>query len=127
MDCLEGPTLLISMQGHYVALACSRHGSRVLDAIWGGAALGARKEIAAELGEYPISLWPFQIFPSLTPNSWVVGKWIEILQRLQFQRVVLAMVLSSLLPSSPLLIVQPCAPTPPPSFCSLESEGLTLS
>lgn len=40
------------MQGQYVALACSRHGSRVLDAIWGGAALGARKEIAAELGEY---------------------------------------------------------------------------
>lgn len=35
-----------------MALACSRHGSRVLDAIWSGAALGARKEIAAELGEY---------------------------------------------------------------------------
>lgn len=45
-------TLLVSMQGQYVALACSRHGSRVLDAIWSGAALGARKEIAAELGEY---------------------------------------------------------------------------
>ncbi|KAM7240030.1 hypothetical protein CapIbe_009525 [Capra ibex] len=39
------------LKGHYVALACSRHGSRVLDAIWSGAALGARKEIAAELGE----------------------------------------------------------------------------
>ncbi|XP_045864650.1 nucleolar protein 9 isoform X2 [Meles meles] len=38
-------------QGQYVALACSRHGSRVLDAIWSGAALGARKEIATELGE----------------------------------------------------------------------------
>lgn len=48
---LEGPTLSVSMQGQYVALACSRHGSRVLDAIWNGAALGARKEIAAELGE----------------------------------------------------------------------------
>lgn len=43
---------LVSIQGQYVALACSRHGSRVLDAIWSGAALGARKEIAAELGEY---------------------------------------------------------------------------
>lgn len=39
------------LKGQYVALACSRHGSRVLDAIWSGAALGARKEIAAELGE----------------------------------------------------------------------------
>lgn len=45
-------TLLVSFQGQYVALACSRHGSRVFDAIWSGAALGARKEIAAELGEY---------------------------------------------------------------------------
>lgn len=43
--------LLKTLKGQYVALACSRHGSRVLDAIWGGAALGARKEIAAELGE----------------------------------------------------------------------------
>lgn len=49
---LEGLSLFVSMQGQYVALACSRHGSRVLDAIWNGAALGARKEIAAELGEY---------------------------------------------------------------------------
>lgn len=49
---LEGPPLLVSMQGQYVALACSRHGSRVLDAIWSGAALGVRKEIAAELGEH---------------------------------------------------------------------------
>ncbi|XP_016830903.1 nucleolar protein 9 isoform X1 [Cricetulus griseus] len=43
--------VLKTLKGHYVALACSRHGSRVLDAIWSGAALGARKEIAAELGE----------------------------------------------------------------------------
>lgn len=43
--------VLKTLKGQYVALACSRHGSRVLDAIWGGAALGARKEIAAELGE----------------------------------------------------------------------------
>ncbi|XP_006835449.1 PREDICTED: nucleolar protein 9 [Chrysochloris asiatica] len=43
--------LLQILKGQYVALACSRHGSRVLDAIWNGAALGARKEIAAELGE----------------------------------------------------------------------------
>ncbi|XP_010953092.2 nucleolar protein 9 isoform X2 [Camelus bactrianus] len=42
---------LKTLKGQYVALACSRHGSRVLDAIWSGAALGARKEIAAELGE----------------------------------------------------------------------------
>lgn len=47
------------MQGQYVALACSRHGSRVLDAIWNGAALGARIEIAAELGEYRLFLWSF--------------------------------------------------------------------
>ncbi|XP_057577060.1 nucleolar protein 9 isoform X2 [Hippopotamus amphibius kiboko] len=39
------------LKGQYVALACSRHGSRVLDAIWSAAALGARKEIATELGE----------------------------------------------------------------------------
>ncbi|XP_054433845.1 nucleolar protein 9 [Pteronotus mesoamericanus] len=43
--------VLKALKGQYVALACSRHGSRVLDAIWGGATLGARKEIAAELGE----------------------------------------------------------------------------
>ncbi|KAM6202885.1 nucleolar protein 9 [Rhynchocyon petersi] len=43
--------LLHTLKGQYVALACSRHGSRVLDAIWSRAALGARKEIAAELGE----------------------------------------------------------------------------
>uniref|UniRef100_A0A8C6CZS0 NOP9 nucleolar protein n=1 Tax=Moschus moschiferus TaxID=68415 RepID=A0A8C6CZS0_MOSMO len=43
--------VLKTLKGHYVTLACSRHGSRVLDAIWSGAALGARKEIAAELGE----------------------------------------------------------------------------
>ncbi|XP_039726322.1 nucleolar protein 9 [Pteropus medius] len=43
--------VLKTLKGQYVALACSRHGSRVLDVIWGGAALGARKEIAAELGE----------------------------------------------------------------------------
>ncbi|KAL0602777.1 Nucleolar protein 9 [Plecturocebus cupreus] len=43
--------VLQNLKGQYVALACSRHGSRVLDAIWSGAALGARKEIAAELGE----------------------------------------------------------------------------
>nr|XP_003924312.2 nucleolar protein 9 [Saimiri boliviensis boliviensis] len=43
--------VLQNLKGQYVALACSRHGSRVLDAIWIGAALGARKEIAAELGE----------------------------------------------------------------------------
>ncbi|KFO32088.1 nucleolar protein 9 [Fukomys damarensis] len=43
--------VLQSLKGQYVALACSRHGSRVLDAIWSGAALGARKEIATELGE----------------------------------------------------------------------------
>ncbi|KAM5235074.1 nucleolar protein 9 [Ctenodactylus gundi] len=39
------------LKGQYVVLACSRHGSRVLDAIWSAARLGARKEIAAELGE----------------------------------------------------------------------------
>ncbi|XP_024412133.2 nucleolar protein 9 isoform X2 [Desmodus rotundus] len=44
-------SVLKMLKGQYVALACSRHGSRVLDAIWGGATLGARKEIAAELGE----------------------------------------------------------------------------
>nr|XP_054303917.1 nucleolar protein 9 isoform X4 [Pongo pygmaeus] len=43
--------VLQNLKGQYVALACSRHGSRVLDAIWSGAALRARKEIAAELGE----------------------------------------------------------------------------
>uniref|UniRef100_A0A8C9QN45 NOP9 nucleolar protein n=1 Tax=Spermophilus dauricus TaxID=99837 RepID=A0A8C9QN45_SPEDA len=43
--------VLKALKGQYVSLACSRHGSRVLDAIWNGAALGTRKEIAAELGE----------------------------------------------------------------------------
>lgn len=63
------------MQGQYVALACSRHGSRVLDAIWNGAALGARKEIAAELGEYQQVSQTFPNFPFLTPNGWVAG-WL---------------------------------------------------
>lgn len=63
MDCPRGIYLVISMQGQYVALACSRHGSRVLDAIWGGAALGARKEIAAELGEYQQVFLTFPNFP----------------------------------------------------------------
>lgn len=44
-------------------LACSRHGSRVLDAIWSGAALGARKEIAAELGERLSLTFPNVPFP----------------------------------------------------------------
>ncbi|XP_027775802.2 nucleolar protein 9 [Marmota flaviventris] len=43
--------VLQALKGQYVSLACSRHGSRVLDAIWNGAALRTRKEIAAELGE----------------------------------------------------------------------------
>uniref|UniRef100_A0A8D2AKJ2 NOP9 nucleolar protein n=1 Tax=Sciurus vulgaris TaxID=55149 RepID=A0A8D2AKJ2_SCIVU len=43
--------VLQALKGQYVSLACSRHGSRVLDAIWNGAALGTRKEIASELGE----------------------------------------------------------------------------
>ncbi|MBZ3881346.1 Nucleolar protein 9 [Sciurus carolinensis] len=43
--------VLQALKGQYVSLACSRHGSRVLDAIWNGAALGIRKEIASELGE----------------------------------------------------------------------------
>ena len=51
------------MQGHYVTLACSRHGSRVLDAIWSGAALGARKEIAAELGKRLSLTFPDVPFP----------------------------------------------------------------
>lgn len=64
------------MQGQYVALACSRHGSRVLDVIWSGASLGARKEIAAELGEYQDVSLAFPDLYSLTPDSWVVGEWI---------------------------------------------------
>lgn len=59
------------MQGQYVALACSRHGSRVLDAIWNGAALGARKEIAAELGELPAPLFDVFTLLFLTPKSYV--------------------------------------------------------
>ena len=71
-NALEGPTLLVSLQGQYVALACSRHGSRVLDAIWSGAALGARKEIAAELGEYlHLSL----TFPNFPHSRWLSG-WV---------------------------------------------------
>ncbi|XP_004864142.1 nucleolar protein 9 isoform X2 [Heterocephalus glaber] len=51
VTCKQRRRVLQTLKGQYVALACSRHGSRVLDAIWSGAALGARKEIATELGE----------------------------------------------------------------------------
>ena len=71
LTALDGTTLLISTQGHYVALACSRHGSRVLDAIWSGAALGARKEIAAELGECLVLTFPNVLFTySEKLNGW---------------------------------------------------------
>ncbi|XP_012502782.1 PREDICTED: nucleolar protein 9 isoform X2 [Propithecus coquereli] len=48
--------VLQTLKGQYVALACSRHGSRVLDAIWNAAALGARKEIATELGRTSLTV-----------------------------------------------------------------------
>ncbi|XP_043914285.1 nucleolar protein 9 [Protopterus annectens] len=37
------------LKGHYVQLACSKHGSRVLDQIWKGASLGKKQDIAQEL------------------------------------------------------------------------------
>jgi hypothetical protein len=87
---LEELTLFVLIQGQYVALACSRHGSRVLDAIWSGAALGARKEIATELGEY-------QCFSDVSKLSLLlcqIAGWLRNeleFNRLQFQRVVLDM------------------------------------
>lgn len=37
-------------------LACSKHGSRVLDAIWNKATLPAKREIAQELGKTPFAI-----------------------------------------------------------------------
>ncbi|XP_036306219.1 nucleolar protein 9 isoform X4 [Pipistrellus kuhlii] len=88
------------LKGQYVALACSRHGSRVLDAIWNGAALGARKEIAAELGEYhQVS---FQTSLSLLQMAGWLGGWGMDLNSAETSvpKGGLAMVLSSLLSPS---------------------------
>nr|XP_056719573.1 nucleolar protein 9 [Euleptes europaea] len=40
------------LKGHYLPLACSKHGSRVLDAIWSRATLPAKREMAQELAEH---------------------------------------------------------------------------
>lgn len=113
------------MQGQYVALACSRHGSRVLDAIWSGAALGARKEIAAELGEYQHRSLTFPNVPF--PPSWVAGNGPKLSRDFSSKGWSWPRVLGSLFSPAPLRTVQPCAPTPPPDFSSLNSEVLTLS
>ncbi|XP_053118829.1 nucleolar protein 9 isoform X2 [Hemicordylus capensis] len=39
-------------KGCYVSLACSKHGSRVLDAVWSKATLPAKREMAQELAEH---------------------------------------------------------------------------
>ncbi|XP_028557492.2 nucleolar protein 9 isoform X4 [Podarcis muralis] len=44
--------VLRQLKGCYVSLACSKHGSRVLDAIWNGATLPAKREMAQELAEH---------------------------------------------------------------------------
>ncbi|XP_070584169.1 nucleolar protein 9 isoform X2 [Erythrolamprus reginae] len=44
--------VLRQLKGHFLSLACSKHGSRVLDAIWNGASLSARRELAQELAEH---------------------------------------------------------------------------
>ncbi|KAG6921352.1 NOP9 nucleolar protein [Chelydra serpentina] len=44
-------TLPCRPQGNYVFLACNKHGSRVLDAIWSRATLPAKRQIAQELAE----------------------------------------------------------------------------
>ncbi|XP_070810387.1 nucleolar protein 9 [Pituophis catenifer annectens] len=44
--------VLRQLKGHFLPLACSKHGSRVLDAIWSRASLPARRELAQELAEH---------------------------------------------------------------------------
>ncbi|XP_053218767.1 nucleolar protein 9 isoform X4 [Podarcis raffonei] len=44
--------VLRRLKGCYVTLACSKHGSRVLDAIWNRATLPAKREMAQELAEH---------------------------------------------------------------------------
>ncbi|CAI5791424.1 nucleolar protein 9 [Podarcis lilfordi] len=44
--------VLRRLKGCYVSLACSKHGSRVLDAIWNRATLPAKREMAQELAEH---------------------------------------------------------------------------
>ncbi|XP_006259794.1 nucleolar protein 9 isoform X2 [Alligator mississippiensis] len=41
--------VLRKLKGHYGSLACSKHGSRVLDAVWNGATLPEKQKIAMEL------------------------------------------------------------------------------
>ncbi|XP_058039274.1 nucleolar protein 9 [Ahaetulla prasina] len=44
--------VLRQLKGHFLPLACSKHGSRVLDAIWGRASLPGRRELAQELAAH---------------------------------------------------------------------------
>ncbi|XP_069506003.1 nucleolar protein 9 isoform X3 [Ambystoma mexicanum] len=41
--------VLRKLKGHYIKLACNKHGSRVLDRIWNAATLGVKQEMAQEL------------------------------------------------------------------------------
>lgn len=49
LGCFKYCFLLFS-QGQYVKMACSRLGSRVLEAIWNSASVNHRQSIAQELG-----------------------------------------------------------------------------
>lgn len=42
---------LLGSQGQYVQMACSRYGSRVLEAVWNSATVPQRQSIAKELGK----------------------------------------------------------------------------
>jgi len=51
----------VSPQGQYVAMACSRLGSRVLEAIWNGSLVSHRQNIAQELGNTDLKRRLFEI------------------------------------------------------------------
>lgn len=117
--------MLVSLQGQYVALACSRHGSRVLDAIWSGAALGARKEIAAELGEYQHLSLTFLNFPH---SRWLSG-WGGYFNSAETSvpKGGIGHGFLAVCPP-PLLLCSICSPVFPPSpgFRSLETKVLIV-
>lgn len=50
-------SLLLLLQGQYVQMACSRLGSRVLEAVWSSASVSHRQIIAQELGNPSHQSW----------------------------------------------------------------------
>lgn len=51
-------TLFSFSQGQYVKMACSRLGSRVLEAVWNSSSVNHRQNIAQELGNANMTYTP---------------------------------------------------------------------